>query len=227
MWDPLAAAVLLLQAGIGWALLVALGRADAAAATNAAVALAIAVVVPGLGAALSVRGTGLASALSLWVAAAGFLHCLGMLGLYDTRWWWDHLTHLVSAALVAALLYAALLVSAAHSTRLALPPGLVGVAAVLSTLAVGVFWELVELFARDVGESLGVDPVLVHYGWRDTAADLAFDTLGAVVVVALDVRLFVAVVEQFPGLTGTLLLWSGGAVVAGSFLLAASVWVVR
>jgi len=163
--------------------------------------------------------------VALWLAAAGFLHSLGMLGLYerDTTWWWDHLTHTVSAALFAALLYAGLLVGVAGAPEVALSTEAVAGLTILFTLAMGVFWELVELVAREVGERFDVEPVLVHYGRRDTALDLLFDVVGAVLVVGLDLRLFVPLVEQFPDVTRLLVLWGGGIVVVGSVLMALGV----
>jgi hypothetical protein len=227
MRGPLLAGVVLCQAGIAAALVVAVRRADTAAAVNAVLALAVAFLVPVLGTTLPVRGTGFGSVLALWVGLAGLLHCVGMLGLYDGCWWWDHVTHGVSAALVAALLYAGFLASVADPNRTALPPELAGTAAVSVTLAIGILWELVELLARELGEALGVEPVLVHYGWRDTAFDLVFDVLGAVAVVGLDVRLFVGVAEQFPSLNGQLLVWSCGVVSVASLLSVVGIWVVR
>ena len=48
----------------------------------------------------------LSPTLTLWITVAVFLHAIGMLGLYDEVWWWDHLTHLLSATLVAGVGYA-------------------------------------------------------------------------------------------------------------------------
>ena len=126
--------------------------------------------------------------LTLVIAVAGLLHCLGMLGLYESTGWWDHLTHTVSAALAAALLYAGLLVWTRDGT-------IAAVGTVLAIFGLGVAWELLELAARDLAERVDIDPVLVHYGWRDTALDLVFDLVGALLVVALDVRLFVPILE--------------------------------
>jgi hypothetical protein len=61
--------------------------------------------------------------------------------------------------------------------------------------------------------------VLIHYGWRDTAADLGFDVLGTLVVVGADLRVFVPVVEQFPGATEAALVGSGWTVLVGSVLI--------
>jgi hypothetical protein len=50
--------------------------------------------------------------LTLWITAAVFLHALGTVGVpgstfsfYATVWWYDHLTHTLSATLVAAIGY--------------------------------------------------------------------------------------------------------------------------
>jgi len=69
--------------------------------------------------------------------------------------------------------------------------GGLAVLTVVLTLAAGVFWELIELIARDVGRRYDVEPVLVHYGRRDTTLDLVFDVVGALLVVGFDVRVFV------------------------------------
>jgi hypothetical protein len=213
MLDALGTLTLVLQGGIAGALLVGLRRRNPSAAVNAAVALGLALL-PTLAFG---RLAGIGSILSLWIAAAGFLHCLGMLGLYESITWWDHLTHTVSAALVAAVCYAALLVVGA-GTGLPDTPLSVPSATVLLTVAVGVFWELVELVARDVGERFDVQPVLVHYGWRDTVLDVGFDALGALAVVLFDLAVFVPILEGTPGLTRLALLWSTGLVVVGSVL---------
>ena len=129
------------------------------------------------------------SGLTFIIAVAGLLHSLGMLGLYESTNWWDHLTHTVSAALAAALLYAGLVVWTGGGAVAA-------VGTVLTLLGLGVGWELLESAARDVADRYGIEPVLVQYGWRDTALDLVFDLVGALLVVALDIRLFVPVLES-------------------------------
>ncbi|SNZ03176.1 hypothetical protein SAMN06269185_0209 [Natronoarchaeum philippinense] len=209
--------VVLLQAGIVALFAVALRRGDAAAAVNALVSLA-ATLLPAavelLLAATGTPGVRFGTALPLWIALAGLLHSYGMLGPYDTISWWDSLTHTLSAGLVAALLYAALLVAAPTAAG-----WLVAAATVGATFVVGVFWELIELVAREVGRRYDVEPVLVHYGWRDTALDLVFDVVGALLVVLLDVRMFVTVAEAFPETVETLLVVSSGVVTVGSVLM--------
>ena len=53
------------------------------------------------------------SGLVLWITAAVFLHVFGSVGLpgvsgtpYDSTWWYDHVTHALSASIVAAAGYA-------------------------------------------------------------------------------------------------------------------------
>ncbi|MFW5911367.1 MAG: hypothetical protein ACOCSD_04355 [Halolamina sp.] len=180
----------LVQTALLAVLVVAYRRENTAAVVNTAGAVLLTLVPAALAWALDV-GTARSAAipgLTFVVAVAGFLHCLGMLGRYETVGWWDHLTHTLSAALLAALLYAWLLVDGATGTGL-----LAGT--VLGTFALGVVWELGELIAREVADWFDIEPVLVHYGWRDTALDLVFDLVGAALIVAFDVRLFVSTVE--------------------------------
>jgi hypothetical protein len=180
------------QAGIAALLVVSIRRDEPAAAINAAVAL-VASLSPSLVAAvLDWSGEGALAVdplLALWLGLAGFLHSVGMLGPYDTVWWWDHVTHTISAALLAALVYAALVVTGSDATTVA-------ALTVLATFGLGLVWEGIELLARSLGNRYGVEPVLVNYGMRDTVLDLGFDLVGAALVVLLDLRMFVPVLED-------------------------------
>lgn len=230
MHDAAHVAATLLQAGIMIGGLVAVRRADAAAAVNAAFALAIALLPAGLSVtAPATVGTAVyaTSELPLWLALAGFLHVVGMLGWYDTVWWWDHLTHTLSAALLASLVYGGLVVASPWSGELAIQPGGLAGATVGFVFALGVFWELGELLARDIAEWLDIEPVLVHYGWRDTALDLVFDIVGALLVVAMDVRLFVSVAAVSPSATRTALVWSVWGVGGGSVVMTTGLLLAR
>lgn len=199
----------------------AVRRRDVAATVNSVASLALLalglLITLGL---FSVHGDRVASGpvLPLWIGGAGFLHSLGMLGLYETRRWWDALTHVVSAALVAAVTYAGIVVVPVFP----LLDNFVGAAGttVVVTFWIGVAWELLELVAREIGERFDVEPVLVYYGWRDTAGDLVFDLLGAALVVLVDLRVFVPVAEQLPGLTRTVLVGAVSVATVGSLLLA-------
>jgi hypothetical protein len=218
----LSALLSVLLGGLALTLAVAARRRDVAALVNTLVSLAIALVsLPlAVGLQLPPGGTVLTPELPIWVAVAGLLHSIGMLGPYDSIWWWDHLTHTVSAMFVAALLYAGLFVAVDTDASLALSRVGIAAATVAFTFVVGVFWELVELVARAVGDRYDIEPVLVHYGWRDTGLDLVFDLVGAVAVVALDLRVFVDLAARFPDATHALLGWTSGLVTVGSFVLA-------
>lgn len=221
--EPSLAWVALLQAGIVVALFVALRRGNAAAAINAVVSLGVALLPVALGVAgpfVFGRTVVVPAALPLWLAVAGLLHSIGMLGPYNTVWWWDHLTHTVSAAFVAALIYAGLLVIAREPGAVVASPVSIALWTVLYTFAAGVLWELIELGARYLGERYDVEPVLVHYGWRDTALDLVFDLVGALLVVLLDVRALVPFLEQFRPPADALVVGGTATLVGGTVLLA-------
>jgi hypothetical protein len=164
-------------------------------------------------------------ALSAWIAVAGFLHMLGMLGWYDTVSWWDHLTHTVSAALVAALVYASLQAPSALGSQVAGPYA--ALFTVLFTLGAGVVWEFVELAARELGEYVDRPPVLEYYGLRDTVLDMAFNGVGAVGVVALDVRVFVSITEQIPRLAEAAVVWSTVLLFVGGLALGVALEAIR
>ena len=211
----------LLRLAILLSLLYGIERRNASIVANALVALG-ATFVPALieyslaasrGAPVSVS-----SLVAFWIGVAGVLHVAGMHGLYEdeTIWWWDHLTHLVSAGLVAAVFYGAIGGVVAASPELSPPAIVVAGLAFLLTLAVGVAWELVEFAIHRYSTELGVDSVLIQYGRRDTALDLVFDAVGALVVVGLDVRILGPVVAEVPLLTRWLLVATGAFVVLGS-----------
>lgn len=209
-------ALVALTAGIIGILLIGLQRQNIPAAVNALVSLLLSLV-PVL---IDVvnwfafdRGIALGPELPLAIALIGLLHSYGMLGPYDEIWWWDHLTHTLAAGLIATLIYSAL------TATLSVSAPLIGVLTVLFTLALGIFWELIELAAREFGKRHDIEPVLVHYGLRDTILDLFFDLLGAMAVVVLGLRPFVAVAEDFPITTRMLLGGTAMVVVFGSIVL--------
>lgn len=223
MTDPVSIATGLCLVGLVAVLLLSVRRGNAPATANALVSLAVVGVPFALAAVASALGRDptVGRALTAWLAVAGLLHSVGMLGPYDRIAWWDGLTHAVSAGLVAALLYAAALVAAGHAGVGESRPAAAVVTLALTALA-GVFWELIEIVARDLGEATGLEPVLVHYGLRDTAVDLAVDLLAAAVVVGVDLRLFVSLVRPAPALTTGLLAGAAGVLAVGSLGLAAT-----
>lgn len=219
--DPLLLGTTLLRVALLGSLLLGVRRRNASIAANALGALG-ATFLPAMveyalhatrGAAVSVDPL-----VAFWIGVAGGLHMLGMAGLYEDEriWWWDHLTHLVSAALIAATFYGAVRGVAAASPGFR--PSTVFVAGLtfVLTLAVGVAWELVEFAIHRYSTELGVESVLIQYGRRDTALDLVFDGLGALAVLALDVRILGAVVAEVPWVTRWLLVATGAFVAVGS-----------
>jgi hypothetical protein len=165
-------------------------------------------------------------AVFLWLAVAGVIHQLGMLGLYESVFWWDHLTHTVSAALVAAVAYALAIQVPGVPVAGVLAPSTLWISTIGATFVVGVCWEVLELAAHEAGHWLGIEPLLVPYGRRDTALDLVFDVVGAVLVLALDVRVFVdaaGLAAEHPAAARTALAWAGGVLLGGTAVLAVSV----
>lgn len=174
--------------------------------TNAVLATVLAIVpsvAPLPTGAASAPVLGAAPLLSTWIAGAGLVHTVGMFGPYDAVWWWDHLTHTLSATLLAALIYAILLVTEPRIAVVGDGPVVWIGGTLLCTLAFGVVWEFLELLAREIGEQRGIDPVLEYYGLRDTFLDLGFDGVGALIVIAFDLRVFVPIAERDPALLAT------------------------
>jgi hypothetical protein len=124
-------------------------------------------------------GIRLSSPIVLWLGVAVLFHTVGMAGWYETVWWWDHLTHTLSAALLAALADTGIRLLAASSDRITLPPAFRLVLVLVLTLAAGVLWEVMEFLGRMLATWYGHQPLLVQYGLADTVLDLAFDGLGA------------------------------------------------
>jgi hypothetical protein len=127
--------------------------------------------------------------MTLWITLAVFLHAVGTTGvpgltrgLYDTVWWWDNLTHALSASVVAAAGYATARAIDAHSEAVYLPPRFTFVFVVLFVMAFGVIWEVLEFGIGGAAETFGVQQVLIQHGIDDSMTDLLFDAVGAVVV---------------------------------------------
>jgi hypothetical protein len=166
---------------------VGLQRGSTGILVNTGVAIAVTQLVPLLERDIGVQ---MDAGLVLWVTSAVFLHALGTVGIpgtgltsfYRQVWWWDHVTHALSASVVAAAGYATARAYDLHSEDISLPPRFMFVFILLVTLAFGVFWEVVEFTLAEAAGVLGSGTVLTQYGLEDTLLDLVFDTVGAVVV---------------------------------------------
>jgi hypothetical protein len=127
--------------------------------------------------------------LTLWITTAVFLHALGTVGLpgsqfsfYQTVWWWDHLTHALSASVVAAAGYATVRAIDLHTEQVYLPSQFTFVFILLFVVAFGVLWEVLEFAVGGLAAVFGGDAVLTQYGLEDTLLDLVFDIVGGVLV---------------------------------------------
>ena len=167
-----------MQATILTILLVGALERNVSVVVNAVFALGV-TVLPGLLA--SDFDVHLGSGLSLFITFAVLLHSLGMVGLYDRLWWWDHLTHVLSASIVASVGYATIRALDDYSDAVSFPGEFLAVFVFLFTVAFGVLWELLEQVGRELALAGGFEPVLIVYGLEDTMWDLVFDMVGAVV----------------------------------------------
>ncbi|MGQ4555309.1 hypothetical protein [Halobellus sp. GM3] len=126
--------------------------------------------------------------LTLWISAAVFLHAVGTLTLpvvgkpYVNVWWWDHVTHALSASLVAGVGYATTRAVDIHSDSVSLPPRFHFVFILLFVLAFGVLWEVIEFMISLAAARTGTEGVLTQYGLGDSMLDLLFNTAGAILV---------------------------------------------
>ncbi|ESP89657.1 hypothetical protein [Candidatus Halobonum tyrrellensis] len=169
----------LLQAALAVMFVVGVATAYVALAVNAVLALAVTFVPNLLRRDVNVA---LGPGVTLAVAVAAFLHVVGMAGPYEHVWWWDHMTHALSATMVAAAAWVAVHALNEFSEEVYIPEPFLSVWVLLFTLAAGVGWELAEFAARALSGWAGVEPILVQYSVDDTLFDLVFDAVGAVVV---------------------------------------------
>jgi len=120
--------------------------------------------------------------LALWITTAVFLHTLGSAGLYGQVGWWDHLTHAMSASLIAAVGYTAARAIDLHSDKIHIPNRIFFVYIFVVVLAFGVIWELFEFALDVVANATGLTMPLAQHGLDDTVRDSMFNSLGALLV---------------------------------------------
>ena len=115
--------------------------------------------------------------LNFWIVLALFLHVIGgFSGFYDNVPGWDHLTHAMSASLVAALGFVVVLSVDKYVESISLPRPFLAFFIIMFTMAFGVIWELME-FSNDqlTGSRL-------QYDLDDTMVDMMFDAFGGFIV---------------------------------------------
>ena len=120
--------------------------------------------------------------LGLWITLAVFLHTMGSAGLYAEIGWWDHLTHAMSASLVAGVGYTFARAVDLHSDRICLPRQFFFVYVLVVVLSFAVVWELFEFGLDVAADATGISMPLAQHGLDDTVRDLVFNALGALTV---------------------------------------------
>jgi hypothetical protein len=178
--------VWIMQLGLVGMLIIGLIRHSTGIIANTAVALVVAQLPPILKRDYNVP---MNPTYTLWITAAVFLHALGTVGIpgagssfYQSVWWWDHLTHALSASVVAAVGYTTIRAIDIHLEELKLPPKFMFVFILMFVIAFGVFWEVIEFTLAEISRILGGGAILTQYGIEDTMLDLVFDTIGAFIV---------------------------------------------
>jgi len=120
--------------------------------------------------------------LGLWITLAVSLHTLGSAALYARLPWWDHITHAMSASLIAAIGYTFARTVDLHSDEIHIPKKFAFVFILLVVMSFGVIWELFEFGLDIVADETGISMPLAQHGLDDTVRDMLFNTLGAIVV---------------------------------------------
>lgn len=134
--------------------------------------------------------------LGLWITLAVFLHTAGSAGLYAVVGWWDHLTHAMSASLVAGVGYTFARAVDIHSDRIYLPRQFFFVYTLVVVLAFAVVWELFEFGLDVAADATGVSMPLAQHGLDDTVLDLVFNSVGALAVAAFGQAHLVGATER-------------------------------
>jgi hypothetical protein len=120
--------------------------------------------------------------LGLWITLAVFLHTMGSAVLYAQVGWWDHLTHAMSASLVAGVGYTFARAVDLHSDEVHLPKQFFFIYVLVVVLAFGVIWELFEFGLDAAADATGITMPLAQHGLDDTVRDLMFNSVGALLV---------------------------------------------
>lgn len=113
------------------------------------------------------------------IVFALFLHVVGgFYGFYDTISWWDHLTHAMSASLVASLGLVFVVSIDRYYESICLPKTFIAFFIIMFTMAFGVIWELTEFGVDELTGSL------MQYSLDDSMLDMLFDGFAGFFVAA-------------------------------------------
>lgn len=119
--------------------------------------------------------------LVLWLTLAIFLHTAGTFAFYDDIAKWDHVTHALSASVVAAAGYTLIRAIDIYVDEIYIPPKVLFLFILLFVLAMGVVWEIIEFLSDELTFRLGYQAILAQHGIGDTMMDLVFDLFGAII----------------------------------------------
>ena len=123
--------------------------------------------------------------LVLWLTVAAALHAVGILGPYTNVWWWDHLTHALSASVVAGVAYATVDALDRSQEAINLPEPYRSGVLFAFVLATAVLWEVVEFGATQLSMVFGAkNSVLVIFGPKDIVTDIVYSAAGGLVVIS-------------------------------------------
>ena len=118
--------------------------------------------------------------LNFWIVLALFMHVVGgFSGFYDHVPGWDHITHMISASLVAALGFVVVVTIDKYVESIFLPRPFPALFIIMCTMAFGVLWEFME-FANDQ-----LAGTMLQYSLDDTMVDMMFDAFGGFIVAAM------------------------------------------
>jgi uncharacterized membrane protein YjdF len=143
--------------------------------------------------------------LGVWITTAVLLHTVGSAGFYARVGWWDHLTHALSASLIAGAGYTTLRAIDLHNDEIRIPSRFAFVFIFVVVLAFGVVWELFEFGLDIVADETGIEMPLAQFGLGDTVADLTYNSVGALLVALFGQAHLTGVAERVrEGLYGAL-----------------------
>ena len=111
--------------------------------------------------------------MHLWAVLAVGLHTFGLvMGLYDTTWWWDELTHAISSSMVCMIAALALYLFDIHSLKIKVPRWAYPMMVLTFAMFIGIVWEVAEF----TGDQLA--GTRMQYSTADTLSDCYVDLLG-------------------------------------------------
>lgn len=171
-------AIRIMQAGIVAMFIVGVFRKDLSTTVNAGTGLALTFIPYVITRKYNIRHD---TGLVLWITMAIFLHTIGTFALYDNVDKWDHLTHALSASVVAAAGYTLIRAIDIYVDEIYIPPRELFILILIFVLAMGVVWEIIEFLSDEYTSWMGYDAILAQHGIGDTMVDLVFDLLGAVI----------------------------------------------